>query len=257
MSVKVDQIVRSERKTIEIQVSIEGHIIVRAPLNETMKEIDQYIESKKFWLLRTQQITKARYLNDLHKKYEDGERFLYLGKERPLKIINNSVNEVPLFYRDGSFCLSSSYLKFANKIFIDWYKDKAKEYVSDVAERYSKLYDIPFDKVSITNAFSQWASCSGNGCLNFSWRVILVPKEVISYLVVHELAHILLRDHSQDYWIKVEQMMPDYLKHENWLKNNDHICSMFKNEIGSYVAKSKGSPNTSSDEKSEQFEFEI
>ena len=69
MSVKVDQIIRTERKTIEIQVSVEGYIIVKAPLNDPIEKIEEVIESKKFWLLRTQQITKAKYLNDLHKKY--------------------------------------------------------------------------------------------------------------------------------------------------------------------------------------------
>ena len=69
MSVKVDQIIRTERKSTEISVSVEGYIIVRAPLGEPIEKIEEIIESKKFWLLRTQQITKAKYLNDLHKKY--------------------------------------------------------------------------------------------------------------------------------------------------------------------------------------------
>ena len=90
------------------------------------------------------------------------------------------------------------------------------------------LYQIPYKKVIIKDSFSQWASCSGDGNLNFSWRVILVPSEVIAYLVVHELAHVHIRNHSADYWTKVEQMMPDYLKYDNLLKEYDHILSIFK-----------------------------
>ena len=66
MSVKVDQIIRTERKSTEISVSVEGYIIVRAPLGEPIEKIEEIIESKKFWLLRTQQITKAKYLSLIH-----------------------------------------------------------------------------------------------------------------------------------------------------------------------------------------------
>ena len=71
MSIKVDQIVRSDRKTLEVQISIEGPIIVRAPMDESMESIENYLDEKKFYLLRTQQITRAKYMNDLHKKYEE------------------------------------------------------------------------------------------------------------------------------------------------------------------------------------------
>ena len=255
MTVKIDQIIRSERKTLEIQISVEGYIIVRAPLNESIESIQKYLKSKEVYLLRTQQITKVRYLNDLHKKYEEGEKFLYLGKERPLRIANNS--PLPLYYDEGVFYLSNSYLKFANKVFIDWYKEKAKGYINEIANRYSKLYSIAYEKIVITNAYSQWASCSGNGNLNFSWRTILIPHEVITYLVVHELAHIEIGEHSNDYWLKVENMMPDYLKYDNWLNNNSHICAMFKNETGTFITKSTLLDEKNLNKNNIQFEFEL
>ncbi len=254
MSVKVDEIKRSDRRTTEVEVSIEGHIIVRAPLNEPMEKIEELIESKKFWLLRTQQISRAKYINDLHKKYEEGEKFLYLGIERNLKIIENPSK--PLFYDQGIFYLSKTYLKFANKFFIDWYKDRAREYVSDIADRFSERYKVPYQKVIIKDSFRQWASCSGDGNLNFSWRVILVPPEIISYLVVHELAHINMRNHSPQYWSKVEQMMPNYLKYDNLLKEYDHILSMFKNDMGSFTTQ-KDNKKKEDGNKNKQLEFEI
>ena len=255
MSVKVDQIIRTERKSTEISVSVEGYIIVRAPLGEPIEKIEEIIESKKFWLLRTQQITKAKYLNDLHKKYEEGEKFLYLGIERNLKIIDS---DTPLTFSDNTFFLSRHYLKFANKFFIDWYKDRAGEYISQVADRFSMLYQIPYKKAIIKDSFSQWASCSGDGNLNFSWRVILVPSEVIAYLVVHELAHIHIRNHSADYWTKVEQMMPNYLKYDNLLKEYDHILSIFKNDTGTFVSRKESpEPQEGSIKENKQLELEI
>ena len=101
MSLKIDQIIRSDRKTISAEVTIEGYIIVRAPLNAASEIIEDFLNEKKFYLLRNQQINKTKYLNDLHKKYEEGENFLYLGKERPLKIVTNK--SIPLKYENGTF----------------------------------------------------------------------------------------------------------------------------------------------------------
>ena len=97
-------------------------------MDESMESIENYLDEKKFYLLRTQQSTRAKYMNDLHKKYEEGEKFLYLGKERPLKIVDNK--SIPLKYEDGIFYLSSAFIKIANKVFIDWYKDNARDYIS-------------------------------------------------------------------------------------------------------------------------------
>ena len=120
------------------------------------------------------------------------------------------------------------------------------------------LYKIPYKKAIIKDSFSQWASCSGDGNLNFSWRVILVPSEVIAYLVVHELAHVHIRNHSADYWTKVEQMMPDYLKYDNLLKEYDHILSIFKNDTGTFVSrKDSPEPQEGSIKENKQLELEI
>jgi len=251
MSLKIDQIIRSDRKTISAEVTIEGYIIVRAPLNAPSEMIEDFLNEKKFYLLRNQQINKTKYLNDLHKKYEEGENFLYLGKERPLKIVTNK--SIPLKYENGTFYLSNAFLKLANKVFVDWYKERAAEKLSELCLRYSKLFNISYERILIKESHSQWGSCSGKGILSFSWRAILVPHEVISYLVVHELAHIIYPNHSKDYWTQVEVMMPEYMKYDNWINNNSHIIQMFKNDVGSLPKNN----NKIILDKNDQLEFEL
>ena len=105
----------------------------------------------------------------------------------------------------------------------------------------------------IKESHSQWGSCSGKGILSFSWRAILVPHEVITYLVVHELAHIIHPNHSKDYWTQVEVMMPEYMKYDNWINNNSHIIQMFKNDVGSLPKNN----NKIILDKNDQLEFEL
>ncbi|MCX6013893.1 MAG: M48 family metallopeptidase, partial [Chloroflexi bacterium] len=81
-------------------------------------------------------------------------------------------------------------------------------------------FHIKYKNVRITSAQTRWGSCSGHGNLYFSWRLIMAPLEVIDYVVIHELAHIHMKNHSPKFWEKVESMYPDYVACKKWLRDN-------------------------------------
>lgn len=72
---------------------------------------------------------------------------------------------------------------------------------------------------------TNWGSCSTNQNLNFSTRLLLAPAEVIDYVIVHELSHLVEMNHSKRFWNVVKKAMPDYLDQEAWLKNHGHTCN--------------------------------
>jgi predicted metal-dependent hydrolase len=74
--------------------------------------------------------------------------------------------------------------------------------------------------LTIRNQKSRWGSCSTRGTLSFNWRLIMAPPEVLDYVVVHELAHMMEHNHSKAFWALVAKYCPDYLAHRNWLKQN-------------------------------------
>lgn len=61
---------------------------------------------------------------------------------------------------------------------------------------------------------------SAKGNLNFNWKLVLMPEEILDYVVVHELAHRLQMNHSTEFWDEVEKILPDYRKRRQWLKEN-------------------------------------
>lgn len=65
---------------------------------------------------------------------------------------------------------------------------------------------------------TRWGSCSAAGNLNFNWKLILMPPEILDYVVVHELAHRKELNHSKAFWSVVEQILPDYKERRRWLK---------------------------------------
>ena len=77
-------------------------------------------------------------------------------------------------------------------------------------------------KVKVRSYKNRWGSCAYNGDISYNWKLIMLPEKIIDYVIVHELAHTIHRNHSKDFWSSVESIMPDYNEHKQWLKVNGY-----------------------------------
>jgi predicted metal-dependent hydrolase len=124
------------------------------------------------------------------------------------------------------FYLSRSAQARAEPVFIRWYKARALEFISERAALHAARFGLVHQGIRITSARTRWGSCSPEGRLNFTWRLILAPPEVVDYVVLHELAHLKVKNHSKRFWNKLQSMMPDYKSHVAWLRQNGHGLSL-------------------------------
>ncbi len=214
-NIKIDEIVRSKRKTVSIQIKNDGKLIVRAPLRLSKKEINDIVLKHQHWI-----DSKQSEIIERNKKiliFTEGEEFLYLGKYYPLKIVDDYDNLLTL---KNSFNLSKYCIANAKEIFANWYKDEAASIIKSRAEYYASNYNFQFSKIKISNAKTRWGSCSYNGNININWRLIMAPIEVLDYVVIHELVHLKIDNHSSKFWQQVESIYPEYKKAQKWLKDN-------------------------------------
>lgn len=98
--------------------------------------------------------------------------------------------------------------------------DRALKVIPEKVKYYAEIMDVHYGKITIRNQKTRWGSCSGKGNLNFNCLLMLTPDEVIDYVVVHELCHLIEMNHSKAFWQQVERMMPDYKEHRRWLKEH-------------------------------------
>jgi predicted metal-dependent hydrolase len=87
-------------------------------------------------------------------------------------------------------------------------------------EYYIELTGGHYSSIRIGDQKTRWGSCSSNGTLSFSWRLMLAPPRVLDYVVIHELCHLTYMNHSREFWAKVASIDPDYREHRKWLKDN-------------------------------------
>ena len=98
--------------------------------------------------------------------------------------------------------------------------DLALKVISVKVKHYAGLMNVQYGRITIRNQKTRWGSCSSKGNLNFNCLLMLAPDEVVDYVVIHELCHLIEMNHSKAFWKQVEQMMPDYKKHRKWESKN-------------------------------------
>lgn len=106
---------------------------------------------------------------------------------------------------------------------VEYYQQKATQIIPQRVEYYAAANGLKYKRIKINNAQKRLGSCSSRGNLNFSWRIILSPLPVIDYVICHELAHLIERNHSSRFWKKVRELNPDYKECKKWLKENGYV----------------------------------
>ncbi len=105
-------------------------------------------------------------------------------------------------------------------ILIRFLRDKLLLEVTKLVDFFSAKHELSFSKIRIMNNKNKWGSCSSKGVLSFNWRLVFAPKEILEYLVVHEMCHIIEMNHSIRFWNLVETLYPNYKLAKLWLKGN-------------------------------------
>ena len=101
--------------------------------------------------------------------------------------------------------------------------DRALIVISARVKKYAPIVGVDYGRITIRNQRSRWGSCSSKGNLNFNCLLMLFSDEVIDYVVVHELCHRKHMDHSAAFYAEVERVLPEYRKHQKWLKENGNL----------------------------------
>jgi len=218
------EIIRSRRRTIAIQIKEDASVVVRAPVGMAEAEVRDFVIKHSVWIEKKQNEIKKKLAEYVPKRFTNGESFLYLG--RYYRIRMNGNQKEPLVFNNGFYIrdgISGTRLK---ELFIKLYRQVARRVISERVRIYSDKFRYKYNKLKITGAEKRWGSCSSKGSLNFSWRLVMAPLDVIDYVVVHELVHLVEKNHSRRFWATVEFMMPEYKERRKWLKNNGHLLRL-------------------------------
>ncbi|HUH79196.1 MAG TPA: SprT family zinc-dependent metalloprotease [Methanoregula sp.] len=218
-TIPVEKIIRSRRRTISLEVTRDATLVVRAPSGAPAAYIEEMIREKSAWIRRKMEEIRRRPAAPAH-VYAEGELFLFLGRSYPLHISDDNGRGIE---RRERLYVPRSFIPDIKCQIRRWYVDEAEKEIKGRCMWFSMATGIVPVSVRISDARQRWGSCTRAGGLNFSWRLIQAPPEIIDYVVVHELAHIPHPDHSKKFWNKVREIMPDFERRREWLRENERL----------------------------------
>lgn len=223
MNFNIEKIIRSKRKSFSIEIDDSGKILLRVPINASDIVINDFVKRHYIWIEKKLNEIENREIKYQPKKFFDGEKFLYLGKFYNLNIVKNQ--RISLIF-ENEFYLSKKHISNAHEIFKNFYKKMAKEIIMERVKFYANKYSFKYNKIKITSANKRWGSCTSKGNLNFSYRLIMAPLEIVDYVVVHELVHLIDKTHKKSFYNKVEKILPDYKERKKWLNKNGYLLKI-------------------------------
>jgi predicted metal-dependent hydrolase len=186
------------------------------PLSYNPKELEIFVTSKRDWILWTSQhYSKLKERNgglEPDSLYFLGSRYRFhvVKDRRPSTVVSDAIKLITFHVTDRR--------RYKQHIH-EWYKQQTARIIADRLPTLARRFNVKYNKISIKNQKSRWASCSKNGNLNFNLLLIAAPSNVIDYVMIHELMHLIEFDHSHQFWQLVKEADPDYKKHREWLTN--------------------------------------
>lgn len=220
----VDEIIRSQRRSIGIQVKDDGRVIVRAPLRISDLVIQETINKYRNWIIAKRKQVNERNKNTLTETFNEGVLFYFLGEKYPLIFRHDLPGDIVF---DKAFYTAPAPPIFVKKRLEAWYRKTARKIITAKVNALAAMFELKHRAVKINSANQRWGSCTCNGTLNFPWRLIMCPEPILDYIVAHEMAHLKQMNHSMRFWHFVEIMCPDYPDRKKWLADNSYRFSHF------------------------------
>ena len=205
---------RTNRRSGTYRVRIyEGKLTVYAPHDCPVTIIEEGLENKGLWLLEKLELSKQKMAAAKR------DTILYRGQRYPLRLKRASVPRVRLA---DSFIVETPdfHPLVVEKILADWFKKEAERQIPPRVAALAKQIGASPNKISFRNQKTRWGSCSSLGNISLNIRLLMAPQEILDYVIVHELCHLLVPNHSARYWQLVESHFPKYKEARLWLKTN-------------------------------------
>ena len=218
--------IRSERaRLMRLRVGPDPVVRIVVPVRHRIGRIHDLLKPHSRWIFK--QLERFGNGPADTRPPTTGDRLPYLGRDLVLEITGER-NRRPVLIGER-LVLAAADPALLNALLEYWYREQARSYLTSRVEAIAARMNVGYGRIAIRDQKSRWGSCSSRGNLNFSWRLVMAPQEIADYVVIHELAHLSVPNHSSAFWALVEEYCPERKHHQRWLRDNgDRLAGAFR-----------------------------
>jgi len=204
------------RKTIAVTVNPDASVTVAVPKGTRRTRVAAEVNRKAGWIV-AQQDWLRRHYPKRPRQFVSGETFLYLGRQHHLHIVSGEHGgPASVTLARGQFLVAlpggapAAPPPRVRALLVRWYRRHAIQYLTGMCEAYAARLGVRPRSVRILDMKTRWGSGGPDGQLRLNWRIVMAPRSLVEYVVVHELCHICHGRHSPAFWRLLSRVMPDY-----------------------------------------------
>lgn len=196
-------------KKLVLRIDEKNHCaVLSVPKYCSKKQALKFLQDNEDWIVNC--LAKLPKLTD----FSDGDEISFFGEK--YKITHENNHKGTCF--EGSLLKVGGDKHFLHRRVKDFLKKEAVDRLAEISLQKAHIIDAKIASVSVKDTKSRWGSCSTKGNINYNWRIVMAPKDVIDYLVCHEVSHLKHPNHSTDFWNTVESLCPSCKDSRRWLK---------------------------------------
>jgi len=216
----VVQIRKSRRaRTMRLTVGPGRPPEVVVPARVRQRTVDEFIVAKQRWL--GDKLAELRAAADRPRElFLDRPGTIWLAGA-PVPVSHDPAGRAVAALRDGRLVVGGP-PEAAGAAIERWYRRESRRVLLAAAELQAGRIGVRLAAVGVRDPRTRWGSCSANGRLSFSWRLLMAPADVLDYVVVHELCHLREFNHSRAFWRLVEAARPQWRQSRDWLRRHGH-----------------------------------
>lgn len=222
-------IYQKNRKNLQLKILSSTHLEIIAPNKFPKSDIKQILEDKSNWIIKKILHLAAIKANPANKSIAHGAAVLYLGRTHTLHFTKSLTHPNTIHLHDQNIFINflSEDTTPAKSLLKQWYINEARLLLVSKTSLWANIINVHPQRITIKEQKTRWGSCSSKCNINYNWRIIMAPPEVIDYLVIHELCHLRVPNHSSLFWQEVSKFSPKFKEYRKWLKNNGVMLMNF------------------------------
>jgi len=201
-------------RSVSISISPKGEVVITTPPKFPQARAEQFLRNSQEWIDKHLALQRRRV-----RAVVDTKSMLYCGMSYEVQIHpHGSGNAVAIREQCIEVRPVEKTTVSVQRALVRWLKSEAEQYITLRAVELAKTMNVAYRGVQFRDQKTRWGSCSSMKSLQFNWRLIQAPKEVIDYVIMHELTHLKHMNHSSAFWAYVERFDPAYTGHKKWLR---------------------------------------
>lgn len=211
--IKIDIRTSKRARRLRLISGISG-VVAIVPQDYRAEELESFVSAKKDWIIRT-----SRHYSRLKERCGGIEpsTIYFLGRQYRFHIVNDRQQPTEVSDAMKIITFHVADRRRHRQVIQKWYREWTGRIIAQRLPALAGRLGLKYNRVLIKNQKFRWGSCSKMGNLNFNLLLAAAPPEVIDYVIIHELMHLVKLDHSPRFWQLVKEADPEYKKHKEWL----------------------------------------